>query len=223
MWKRSAPTRSSIAGSPDEHLRLAVARHLGHVRRCVLQTTLCASAASAKCAARKSPGLVTSRAWSWPVRRPSRTTRLRRKPACVSRSYADSPSLSHQSRTRARSVVDRRRGEHVLVDVDDLAPAARRVEAEHELAVRVLAERVLELVAVVPLLDGRDDRLDRRPLEAADALERVDAPGAASPRAGARTAGPATARPGAARAARSGRAPARAARRRAPRRSCACA
>ena len=71
-------------------------------------------------------------------------------------------------------VIDRRRGEDVLADLDDLAPASRRVEAEHELAVGVLTERVLELVAVVPLLDGGDDRLDRRPLEAADALQRID-------------------------------------------------
>jgi hypothetical protein len=47
------------------------------------------------------------------------------------------------------------------------------VEAEHEPTAVVLTERVLELVAVAELLDGGDDRLDRRPLEAADPLERV--------------------------------------------------
>jgi hypothetical protein len=47
------------------------------------------------------------------------------------------------------------------------------VEAERELAALVLPERVLELVAVAQRLDGRHDRLDRRRLEAPDALERV--------------------------------------------------
>ena len=57
--------------------------------------------------------------------------------------------------------------------VVDQVEAARAVEAEHELALLVLAERVLELVAVAQALLGRHDRLDRRGLEAADPLERV--------------------------------------------------
>jgi hypothetical protein len=47
------------------------------------------------------------------------------------------------------------------------------VEAQHQLAVLVLAERVLELVPVAPLGLRRDDRLDRRVLEAADAGQGV--------------------------------------------------
>jgi hypothetical protein len=46
------------------------------------------------------------------------------------------------------------------------------VEAEHELAVLGLAERVLELVAVAPRLLGRHDRANRGLLETAVALER---------------------------------------------------
>ena len=83
------------------------------------------------------------------------------------------------------------------------------------------AERVLELVAVAQLLHGGHDRLDRRVLEAADALERVAHLGLLLARAGARRAAPATARPGAARRARSGRGWARAARRCPPRRTSA--
>ena len=44
-----------------------------------------------------------------------------------------------------------------------------RVEAAHQLAVLAGAERVLELVAVAPLLDGGDDRLELEALEVADA------------------------------------------------------
>ena len=51
--------------------------------------------------------------------------------------------------------------------------AAGRVEAAHQLAVLAGAERVLELVAVAPLLDRRDDRLELVALEAADAGQRV--------------------------------------------------
>ena len=48
-----------------------------------------------------------------------------------------------------------------------------RWKPEHELALLVLAERVLELVAVAEELLGRHDRLDGRGLEASDPLERV--------------------------------------------------
>ena len=48
-----------------------------------------------------------------------------------------------------------------------------RVEAAHQLAVAVGAERVLELVAVAPLLDGRHDRLEREAVEPADPPQRV--------------------------------------------------
>jgi hypothetical protein len=47
------------------------------------------------------------------------------------------------------------------------------VEAEHELAALVVAERVLELVAVAELLDGRHDRLDGRVVEATDPRQRL--------------------------------------------------
>ena len=47
------------------------------------------------------------------------------------------------------------------------------MEAEHEPTVVVRSERVLDLVAVAPLLDRGLDRLDRRVLEAADAREGV--------------------------------------------------
>ena len=42
---------------------------------------------------------------------------------------------------------------------DDVVPAPRRVEAEHQLAVLAGPEGVLELVAVAPLLQRRHDRL----------------------------------------------------------------
>ena len=60
-----------------------------------------------------------------------------------------------------------------MLHVVDQVEAAGTVEAEHERARLVLAERVLELVAVVELLQSGDDRLDRGRLEAPDAGERV--------------------------------------------------
>jgi hypothetical protein len=47
------------------------------------------------------------------------------------------------------------------------------VKAEHELPTRRLAERVLELVSVMPPLDSREDRLHRRSVEAAEPLQCV--------------------------------------------------
>jgi hypothetical protein len=64
-------------------------------------------------------------------------------------------------------------GQDVERDVVDRVEAAGAVEAEHQLAVLVLAERVLELVAIAKLLHGGHDRLDRRVLEAADAGQGV--------------------------------------------------
>ena len=51
------------------------------------------------------PGLVTSRTWSSPVRRPSRTTRLRSKPSPVRRSYAVRPCARHHATTRSRAAL----------------------------------------------------------------------------------------------------------------------
>ena len=58
------------------------------------------------------------------------------------------------------------------LDVEHLVPAARLVEAERGPG-RRLRERVLELVAVVEDLDGRDDRLERRLGQPADPPERL--------------------------------------------------
>ena len=63
-------------------------------------------------------------------------------------------------------------GEQAVLGVDDQVPAAASVEAEDELAV-ALAERVLELVAVAPLLDRRLDLLQLESLEAAEPAQRV--------------------------------------------------
>ena len=63
-------------------------------------------------------------------------------------------------------------GELAVVDVDDQVPAAAGVEAEDRLAV-ALAEGVLELVAVAPLLLGGDDRLQLEAVEVADPPQRL--------------------------------------------------
>ena len=107
------------------------------------------------------------------MRLPSRTTRLRSSPVWSRRSQADRPSSRHQRLHGLAQRVDPLGGEHVVAHVVDQVEAAGAVEAEHQLARLVLAERVLELVAVALALLGRDDRLHGRVLEAADALERV--------------------------------------------------
>ncbi len=63
--------------------------------------------------------------------------------------------------------------EQAVVDVQDPLPGAGRVEAADEPAVVAGAEGVLELVAVAPLLDGGDDRLQLEALEAAEPPQRV--------------------------------------------------
>ena len=64
-------------------------------------------------------------------------------------------------------------GEQAVVHRHDLVPAAGRVEAAHELAGLAGPERVLELVAVAPLLDGGHDRLELEVLELADPRQRL--------------------------------------------------
>ena len=82
-------------------------------------------AAASSSASEVAPGLVTIRAWSWPVRRPSRTTRLRRKPVWLARSQADSPSSRHQRLHRLAQRVDPLGGEHVLGSRRRSGPSAR--------------------------------------------------------------------------------------------------
>ena len=64
-------------------------------------------------------------------------------------------------------------GELAVVHGDDLVPAAGGVEAAHQLAALAGAERVLELVAVAPLLDRGHDRLELVALEPPDPRQRV--------------------------------------------------
>ncbi len=64
-------------------------------------------------------------------------------------------------------------GEQAVVHRQDLVEAAGRVEAADERAVLGLPERVLELVAVAPLLDGGHDRLLLEALELADPAQGV--------------------------------------------------
>src|SRR6185312_8587084 len=59
-----------------------------------------------------------------------------------------------------------------LPDVEHLVPAPGLVEPERRPR-RGRRERVLELVAVVELLDGRDDRLERRLPHSAEPAQRV--------------------------------------------------
>ena len=64
------------------------------------------------------------------------------------------------------------RGEQAVLDRHNVGPAAAAVKAERE-PLGAGPERVLELVAIAPLLRRRLDRLQLEPVEAADATERV--------------------------------------------------
>src|SRR5205814_8427974 len=61
-----------------------------------------------------------------------------------------------------------RGGEQAVRHRDDLVPATRGVKAAGQPAARVLAEGVLELVAIPPLLLGGQDRFELEALEPAD-------------------------------------------------------
>ena len=98
---------------------------------------------------------------------------MRRKPRWVSPVPRDEALAAQLGRRLLADGVAALRGELAVVERDDLVPAAGRVEAAHQLAVLAGAERVLELVAVAPLLDRRDDRLELVALEPADARQRV--------------------------------------------------
>src|SRR5918996_656919 len=63
---------------------------------------------------------------------------------------------------RLAQLVDALRREDVEGHVVDDVEAAGAVEPQHQFALVVLAERVLELVAVAEGLHGRHDRLHRR-------------------------------------------------------------
>ena len=107
------------------------------------------------------------------MRRPSRTTRLRRKPRWSRRSQAAEALAAALGERRLAQLVAALGGELAVGHREDLVEAAGGVEAAHELAVLVGPERVLELVAVAPLLDGGDDRLELVALEVADPGQRL--------------------------------------------------
>ena len=138
------------------------------------QSTASALLAFASASESSFVGLVTSRTWIWPVRRPSRTTRLRSTPvagAPVVRLEPLSPAPADDLLPRH---VARLGGEQAVGDLDDVVPPARGVEAAHEVSViGVGAERVLELVAVAPLGDGGHDLLERVPIQLADPAQSV--------------------------------------------------
>ena len=107
------------------------------------------------------------------MRRPSRTTRLRRKPCCVRRSQASRPCSRAQSSTCTRAALPRSEASRQSSSGTIWSKRPGRVEAAHERPVRRRAERVLELIAIAPLLDGRDDRLLLEALELPDPPQRL--------------------------------------------------
>ena len=171
--KRRPDSSSSSTGAPLTSW-VSPPRVVSATPSARVQRNESAGVAAASSATRNSPpGLVTTRAWTWPVRRPSRTTRLRSTPVPRLAVPRGETLLAAPRLDRLADLVDALGGEDVVLHVVDQVPAAGVVEAEHELALLVHAERVLELVAVAQLLLRRHDRLDRRVLESADAAERV--------------------------------------------------
>ena len=77
-------------------------------------------------------------------------------------------ALAAPPQRRAPRLVAGLGGQQAVLDVLDALPRARRVEAAHQRAVVAGAERVLELVAVAPLLDRRHERLELVAVEPAD-------------------------------------------------------
>ena len=154
--------------------------------------------AAASSATRNSaPGLVTRRACTCPVRRPSRTTRFAEHAGLGLAVPRGEPLLAAPCLDGLAHLVDPLGGEDVAAHVVDQVEAAGAVEAEHELAALVLAERVLELVAVAEAAPppARSARPAAPRSRRCARARREPAP--PSPRAGARTGAPARARPGA--------------------------
>ena len=146
-----------------------------------------------------SSGEVTRRVWTWPVRRPSRTTRLRSDAGLRAAVVGGRARVVRPVADRVAGRVVGLRGELAVVDVDDLGPAAAAVEAERELA-RALAEASTRACCgSATRLDRGLDRLELEAVEAADPAQRLVDLRSASRRAGARRAAPATALPGRAR------------------------
>ena len=98
----SASSSSAILSGPRS-LTVSPSRVVSATPPVRVQRKLSAPACSASSAARKSPALVTTRAWTIPVLRPSRTTRFLRNPEPSRRSQDESPSARHQAFTRSRS------------------------------------------------------------------------------------------------------------------------
>ena len=119
-----------------EQRRLAALRALAEPRGLGPEQARRRRRASISASASSLPGEVTSRTWSWPVRRPSRTTRLRRKPCCVRRSQAPRPCRAQLGQHLLARGVGALGGEHAVGQREDLVEAAGRVEAAHQLAVR---------------------------------------------------------------------------------------
>ena len=118
-----------------------------------------------------SPGPVTRRTSISPVRRPSRTTRLRSSPVCVAAVEGVEALRARPGEHGLARLVAALGGEQAVRDADDLLPRAGRVEAADEPPAASVAEGVLELVAVAPLLDRGDDGVEhvasRWPMRAA--------------------------------------------------------
>ena len=88
-------------------------------------------AASGSCAAE-----VTRRVWIWPVRRPSRTTRLRRTPLARAAVVGGDRLEPGPVADRVAGRVAGLGGEQAVLDADDQVPAAAGVEAEDRLVRR---------------------------------------------------------------------------------------
>ena len=168
------------------------------------------------------PGAVTSTASSSPVRRPSRTTRWRRKPAPERWSYGAAPARAPTRSHACAHPLPASPGDQAGVDRQQLVPAAGHVEAERG-AVGPRDQRVLQLVAVAELLLPPARSAAARSPPAGPAAPARRPPGPACAPAARRSRGPATRsrrrRRSAGTAPPRGPAPARAARRRGPRRS----
>ena len=113
------------------------------------------------------PGEVTRRVWSWPVRLPSRTTRLRRIPSSSAPVIGRDPLVCGPN--RAPRFVPRCRAPRPACSPRRRPPGpSGRGRGSRAAARRRAAEGVLELVAVAPGLLRRLDRLQLEAVEAAD-------------------------------------------------------
>ncbi len=160
--KRRPASSSSIASRPVQH-RSTPPAVVSATPAARVQNRPSAPTASARPVGSSGASEVTRRTCSSPVRRPSRTTRLRSRPSCVRRSQARRPAVAAPGEHRLARRVAALGDEQAVRQRDDPLPRAGRVEAADEPAVVACRRRTRPCCgSATPARRGRSARARSR-------------------------------------------------------------